>query len=196
MALFEAGIYVGTRGKIFKDYIYNLLDTHADLNERTLDYVTNDENMKIISSAFTALSADSVNNLEVLEQLGDLTANKFIVWYMYKRFPFLKCHEGIKVVARLRINYGSKQSFYKIAEDLGFFPLISASTDDITRRKKKLLEDVFEAFLGAIELILDNDSVVGVGYHCVYNILSKIFDKMFISLKYEDLYDSKTRLKE
>jgi hypothetical protein len=36
----------------------------------------------------------------------------------------------------------------------------------------------------------------GVGYAIVYTILKSIFDNMNISLKYEDLYDAKTRLKE
>ena len=53
-----------------------------------------------------------------------------------------------------------------------------------------------EAFIGATAYILDNKIRQGVGYAIVYDILSSIFDSMEISLKYEDLYDSITRLKE
>ena len=63
---------------------------------------------------------------QIKKQMGDLTINKFIVNYSYKRFPQLKCTEGVKVVARLRINYGSRQSFSEIAEKLGIWNYISA----------------------------------------------------------------------
>jgi dsRNA-specific ribonuclease len=115
---------------------------------------------------------------------------------MYKRFPKLHCTKGVKVVARLRINYGSKQSFAQIAESLGFWSFITASEDERNRNKKPLLEDTLEAFFGAIEYIIDNKTLHGVGYAVVYDILSVIFDAIDISLKYENLYDSKTRLKE
>ena len=36
----------------------------------------------------------------------------------------------------------------------------------------------------------------GVGYAVVYKLLENIFNNIHISLKYEDLYDAKTRLKE
>jgi hypothetical protein len=61
---------------------------------------------------------------------------------------------------------------------------------------KSLLEDVFEAFLGATESIIDSCVEVGSGYKVIYSILENIFDDMDISLKYEDLYDAKTRIKE
>ena len=104
--------------------------------------------------------------------------------------------EGVKVAARLRINLGSKNSFCSIAEKFGFWDFISATNDLRYRKKKPLLEDVFEAFLGATETMIDNQTKTGVGYACVYKILGAIFDEIEISLKYEDLYDAKTRLKE
>ena len=115
---------------------------------------------------------------------------------MYERFPQLDCAEGVKVVARLRINYGAKESFCEIARKLGFWEFISATNDLRQRKMKPLLEDVFEAFLGATERILDRRKRVGVGYAIVHDILTSIFNEMHISLRYEDLYDAKTRLKE
>jgi dsRNA-specific ribonuclease len=61
---------------------------------------------------------------------------------------------------------------------------------------KPLIEDVFEAFLGCTEYILDNEFRPGVGYAIVHDILSSIFDSIDISLEYNKLYDAKTRLKE
>lgn len=188
-------IYLGSRGEDFKNLIKTLL-IRGKLIPKYLDLLTTEESMEEYAKAFTAESADPTNNLEVYEQLGDLTVNKFIVGYMYKRFKHLKCTEGVKIVARLRINYGSKQSFYKIAESLGFWSYISASIDDKGRKMKSLLEDAFEAFIGVTECLLDDKYRIGVGYAISYEILSNIFDEIPISLAYEDLYDAKTRIKE
>lgn len=189
------GIYLGDRGVSFKKLITSLLKK-GNIKQKYIDLLTTPESMDVFAAAFTSEQVDDNNNYQVYEQLGDLTGNKFIVWYIYKRFPQLKCAEGVKVAARLRINLGSKNSFCSIAENFGFWDFISATNELRHRKKKPLLEDVFEAFLGATETILDGHTKIGVGYACVYKILGAIFDEIPISLKYEDLYDAKTRLKE
>jgi len=191
----QKGIYLGSRGNDFQDLIISVLKK-GNLKKKYIDILTDDASMSIYASAFTSELVDPVNNYQVLEQVGDLTGNKFIVNYMYEKFPQLDCAEGVKVVARLRINYGAKQSFSEIARKLGFWPFISATNDLRQRKMKPLLEDVFEAFLGATERILDKKKRIGVGYAIVYDILATIFDEIDISLRYEDLYDPKTRLKE
>jgi len=191
----ETIIYYGSRQADFKNMIISLLNK-GKLKKKYHSLLTSEESMKIFSTVFTSTTADENNNYEVYEQLGDITVNKFIICYMYKRFPKLHCTKGVKVVARLRINYGSKQSFAQIAESLGFWSFITASEDERNRNKKPLLEDTLEAFFGAVEYIIDNKTLHGVGYAVVYDILSVIFDSIDISLKYENLYDSKTRLKE
>jgi dsRNA-specific ribonuclease len=155
-----------------------------------------DESMRIFNDVFTSNTANVLENYEVYEQLGDITVNKFIVWYMYKRFPQLKNAQGVKIVARLRINYCSKQSFAQIAESLNFWKFITASEEERDHNKKPLLEDTLEAFFGAVEFIIDQHTLTGVGYAVAFDILETIFNDLHISLKYEDLYDAKTRLKE
>jgi len=189
------GVYLGNRDEEFRTLIANVL-TNAKIDKKYIDLLTTDDSLAIYSSAFTSELIDENNNYQVYEQVGDLSANKFIVTYIYQRFPQLKCAEGVKVAARLRINYGSKQSFCQIAEELGFWPFISAPKDLRYRNKKSLLEDVFEAFIGATETIVDDKTKFGVGYVVVFRLLKSIFRKIKISLKYEDLYDAKTRLKE
>lgn len=191
----QKGIYLGDRGITFKKLIIGLLKK-GNIKQKYIDILTSPESMEIYASAFTSEQVDETNNYQVYEQLGDLTGNKFIVWYIYRRFPQLQCAEGVKVAARLRINLGSKNSFCSIAEKFGFWDFISATNDVRQRKKKPLLEDVFEAFLGATETIIDTHTKTGVGYASVYKILSSIFDEINISLRYEDLYDAKTRLKE
>jgi len=189
-------IYYGPRNETFKNMLLNVLKK-SNLKAKYIDVLLSEENMKEYSNAFTASSADASNNLEVYEQLGDVTANAFIVKYMYKRFPKLRCPEGVKIVARLRINYGAKQSFFQIAQSLGFWDFISCSVDQRSREMKSLLEDTFEAFIGVTEFLLDRHfDMDGVGNSIVFSILTSVFNDIKISINYEDLYDAKTRLKE
>ncbi len=150
-------------------------------------------------TAFTSPSIDIDNNYELYENLGDITANEAIVWYFYEAFPQLHCPSGVKTMARLKINYGSSESYSSIADDLGFWPYIKATDEEKNskEKKQKLLEDVFEAFIGVTKVVLiEYFGYQGVGNQIVYNIIKSIFDKKTISLKTEDLYDAKTRLKE
>lgn len=146
--------------------------------------------------AFTAKSYDMEENYEIYELLGDGIANSFLSWYFIRRFPNLDCADGLKILARLKINYASKRSFSEIAESFGFWEYIRASDEQKLTYKSSLLEDVFEAFIGVTVSILDNEFMVGVGYGIAYAILEAIFNRLNISLEYEDLYDPKTRLKE
>ena len=189
------GIYLGNRKELFKCFISSLLKK-GNVTTKYIKMLTEDDAMRVYGCAFTSEVVDPDNNYQVLEQVGDLAANKFINNYMYSRFPQLDCTAGVAVVARLRIKYGAKNSFSEIARKLGFWEFISATNDLRQRKMKPLLEDVLEAFIGATERILDNRKRVGVGYAIVYDILASIFDEMEISLKYEDLYDGKTRIKE
>ena len=188
-------IYYGSRKNDFKTTIHSVF-TKGKLKPQYTEWLMSDESLKIFNDVFTSNTANVLENYEVYEQLGDITVNKFIVWYMYKRFPQLNCAQGVKIVARLRINYCSKQSFALIAESLGFWNYITATEEERNHNKKPLLEDTLEAFFGAVEFIIDKNTLIGVGYAVVFDILETIFDNLHISLKYEDLYDAKTRLKE
>ena len=191
----EPVIYNGSRGTDFQYLIRKILK-NAKIKDHYIDALLDEDGYKKYDIAFTSKSANETDNYEVYEQLGDLSANKFIVSYMYRKFPKLKCSECVKIVARLRILYGSKQTFCVIAENLGFWPFISADEEQRNTEKKKLLEDTFEAFIGVTELMIDEKIRHNVGYAIVYEILHSVFETINISLKYEDLYDAKTRLKE
>jgi dsRNA-specific ribonuclease len=155
------------------------------------------------NQSFTSSSSNSILNYEYYEQIGDGTINKFIVTYMYKRFPQLRTSDGVEVVARLKIKYGSKGQLYQIAEKLGFWPFIVATEDVRTKRKKALLEDVFEAFFGCTEEVV-NETIheingtyyPGIGFDICWSILASIFDELKINIDYDFLVDSKTKLKE
>jgi dsRNA-specific ribonuclease len=188
-------ILYGSRQQDFVDLIKKVLNK-GRLKDTYLNLLTDADSMELYGKAFTAPSADAKNNYEFLEILGDATLNNSIVYYVSRRFPQLNCPEGVKVVARLKINLVSKETFFNIAKDLGFFPFISATEENKGTKMKGLCEDSFEAFFGATVTLLDRKIRMGVGYAIAYTIIASILDEVDISLKYEDLFDAKTRLKE
>lgn len=150
------------------------------------------------SSAVGEPAPISSGNYQIFEQLGDATLTKFLVWYFYHRFPhLLKTSQGVKVVARLRIKYGSNVCLASIADRYGFWDHIRRENTMLSEiRRIELMEDVFEAFIGATEVLVDDERGQGVGYLCVRDILRCIYDEIAVPLTYENLFDAKTRLKE
>jgi dsRNA-specific ribonuclease len=191
----EKIIHYGIRGDKFENFIKSLVK-RGKLISKYVDILTNEESIKLYEQAFVTSEVDENNNYEYFEQLGDSTFGKFIVWYSYRRFPQLLCPAGVKIVARLKINYGARKSLFETGEKLGFWNYITATEEEYLSKKKSLIEDCFEAFCGVTEYIIDKVTRNGVGYAIVYDILANIFDEISISLRYEDLYDAKTRLKE
>jgi dsRNA-specific ribonuclease len=168
----------------------------SKLKQKYIEILINRDNMKVYQSVFTHMSVDELQNYEFYEILGDVTLNKAIVWYLKDRFPKLQNAAGVKIIARLRINLVSKKHFGYLAEKLGFLEFIRADADIKSQKQTSLLEDVFEAFFGATEFLLDTILGNGSGYGICFRIVKAILDQEFISLRYEDLYDPITRLKE
>lgn len=190
----EKVLIKGTRGIEFRSFIQSLLG-RSKLAKSNIDFLTNNKNIQYYETAFTHRNVDIEKNYEFYELIGDVTCNKIIVWYLKDRFPFLNNMNGVKVIARLRINLVSKKTFSKWAEKLDFERFISYDEETKSKQNMSVLEDCFEAFFGVTELLINEHYKAG-GYHFVYQILSSIIDEEKISLKYTDLYDPITRLKE
>lgn len=196
-------IYKGPRDEGFKDVIKRVLEK-GRLTQQYMDMLMNDESMVEYDKVFTSASANPSANYERYELLGDSTLTKFIVWYSYKRFPQLEHPEGVKIVARLKIKYGSRAFLSSVAMSFGFWDYITAKESGNQKKVKyrqthrdELLEDVFEAFIGCTESLIDQKTKIhGIGYIIIYSIMSSIMDNIDMSLKYEDLHDAKSRLKE
>ena len=183
----------GARGKDFKIFIKSLLQLSC-LDEKYIEKLLSPENLKIYEKAFTHESY-STDNYEFFELLGDSTCNKIIVWYLKDRFPFLNRAEDVKVLSRLKIMLVSGKNFSKIAEKYKFDNHISYDFETKIKQHKSVLEDCFEAFFGATEYIV-NLTFDKLGYLVCFSIMKKMLDEIHISLRYIDLYDPITRLKE
>lgn len=175
----------------------------SKIQPKYMNVLTNPEALDIYRVSFTSNTVDPENNYELYEYMGDVAANAAVVMYFYEVFPQLRCAKSINILNRLKIVHVSRESFSKIAEDLGFWPHIrydaNVAIDKpvLKKNREALLEDVFEAFVGATEIILiDAFGLVGVASQIIYNFIKAIFDTKDISFEPEDLYDAKTRLKE
>ena len=188
-------IYRGERGEPFKNFVRSILN-RGNIKPKFIETILTDDNMRVLDMAFTHESANPRRNYEFLEILGDATANETLVWYFSRRFPQINCPEGVNTMARLKIKYGSKKSFSPIAAKLGMWPYISASKKVREFRYSKTLEDVLEAFIGAIKKILDANFRIGVGGAIVYDIIASFMDNIEVSLDYFNLFDAKSRLQE
>tara|TARA_Y100000591_G_C21791209_1_gene676656 strand:- start:448 stop:1476 length:1029 start_codon:yes stop_codon:yes gene_type:complete len=209
---------------LFRNLIISILKL-GKLRSKTIDLILDSDykgfkGIQHYGFAFTHKSIDEENNYENYEFKGDSTANNCLVWYFSRRFPDLNNTDNVKTLARLKINYGSKKMFYTLGEKLGMWEYIIAGQEsriirtkkkvngrminveneniiDIKQTKKKsLLEDSFEAFIGVTQTLLDEFVSNGSGYKICYNIISKLYDDLEIKLDHESLYDPKTRLKE
>ncbi len=175
----------------------------SKIDPKYMSVLTNHKALTIYKAAFTSNTVDPDNNYELYEYMGDVAANAAVVMYFYEAFPQLRCPRSINILNRLKIVHVSRESFSKIADDLEFFQHISYDADVaaekpiLKKSRDALLEDVFEAFVGATEIILINAfGLVGVASQIIYNFIKPIFDAKAISFAPEDLYDAKTRLKE
>lgn len=188
--------HFGIRGPEFINYVSSILKLGGLKDEYIEELLSSEEKVLMFESAFNSAAFDSDNNYEALEFLGDATINKIVVWYLSRRFPNFLTKDGVKTLARLKINLIQKVFFAKIARELGMERFVSCTEDEWTAQQTKLLEDCMEAFIGAIEYQIDSTIFMGTGYAICYRIVSQVLDKMEISTKFEDLYDAKTRLKE
>jgi dsRNA-specific ribonuclease len=188
-------IYYGNRGEKFV-YFLNQILTLGNLTPTYRSSLLDNQALKMYGMVFTHKTADPINNYEFYEFLGDSTLNKSVAWYVSRRFPQLNCPEGVKILTRLKINLISTRSFARFAKRLKFWEFISADSDTRATKMDKTLEDVFEAFFGLTEYLLDERVKQGIGYQICYNIIHNLLNTIPLSLKYEDLFDAKTRLKE
>jgi len=142
---------------------------------------------------------------ERLEFLGDAILNLIVANYLYMRFP--EENEGFLSKIRTRIVNGKMLG--SLAEKIGFnkFAIISKQVEDANGRSNyKIMEDIFEAFIGAIYIDFQttNDNVIlpkhlpvlalsGSGYHIAELWIISIIEN---HIDFSDLILQKTNYKD
>lgn len=188
-------IIPGHRGPKFIQLLNSIL-SRSNLKQDVIQTLLDEEGLRLYDLAFTHISANSENNLEYLEFLGDSIVNCCIVWYLSRRFEHLQGSKAVKIFARLKINLVSKKSFSELANSLDMWEYISAAESIRNTKRKKVLEDTFEAFFGCTAFLMDRKYINCSGYAVCYSIVESLFNDMDISLDYNNLFDARTRIKE
>jgi len=140
----------------------SLIVDDADLNNligRFSNAPVKIKDMALFYQAFTPRNVDTMSCYERLEFLGDSVLNLVITAYLYQRYP--NQNEGFMTRMRSKLVSGSMLSalavehtqFSKYIRKRQLSPdLLEGEELRGQNRNHKLLEDVFEAFLGALYL--------------------------------------------
>lgn len=175
--------------------------SEVNIKDEYKQVLITDYALSVFQTAFTAKSVLPQQNYEIFEFLGDSVSNHAVVAYFYNVYPQLRClsGSGVATLSRLKIKYTSSESFAKFATQFGFLQYIKATREELENSEKTqhLLEDVFEAFIGATyDILMKYFGLHGVCNQIIYDFISHVFNQQKISFDLEDLYDAKTRLKE
>ena len=122
------------------------------LSAKTLDVLTDEAGMRVFQRAFTHQSVDPRcdHNYERLEWVGDTLVNDAVASYVYRKYPWT---HGWMTLIKHRII--QTKGLGRFAQNLQFLPHIRVSAAKLRQIKTtekyrlRLLEDVFEAFIGA-----------------------------------------------
>lgn len=157
------------------------------------------------TKVFTSKGTNPTHNYELYETFGDGMANTVVLMYFKKRFPQYfnptkPIHDVngmgvVGVLSRLKQVGVSKDKFAKYGHELGFRPYIRATEEEVMK-SKSLLEDVFEAFIGCLAIMIDTKMSEYFGYGVVSEFMKPLMEKEEISLNRFDLYDPKSILNE
>jgi ribonuclease III len=163
------------------------------INQLETKYHIKFNNLKLLEEAFTHSSyanehpKSGIRNYEKLEFLGDAVLELAISNYLYRNFTDL--NEG--ELTRMRSNIVDTEGFSAFSQKFGFPAEINLGHGEEkagARSRKTLLEDVFEAFNGA--LFLDQ------GMDAVEHFLSLTVYPMIDAGKFDASRDYKTDLQE
>ena len=148
----------------------------------------NFKDKELLELAFTHKSYSNSQNNERLEFLGDSILNSVISKYLFDRFDNEK--EGL--LTRMRAFLVKAETLITKAEELSLdkYIKLSKGTANLSKeRKNSILEDAFEALIGAI--------FIDGGWDIANEVILSIFNKDLKSLSSEmNFKDAKTELQE
>ena len=203
----------GTRVLEFRNFIFEILRNRTSLSDLCARMLVCDRYTKTWDMAFTHSSFDAVNNYKMLEQCGDAVIHHFIKNHILERFPHFRRFPAkyVGVVENINQRCVSRAGLSVLARDLGFGAYVSYDNSDTavtesggyTKPLSQILEDTFEAFVGALEMIVDDHiGTTGAGFAVCCEFLHDLFTThpKFADLqdrvRHIDVYPAKTIILE
>lgn len=176
----------------------------VSLSDKHIQMILTPESLIEFTKVFTRVSVDPVHNNEFYEIIGDTTSNKIVVDYFTNKFHNLfgsgnavKGEMGpVAIMSRLKQRYISKAVFSKFADKLNFWSYIRRLPEE-EKDKTRMCEDSFEAFIGCLEKICNQNIYEGVGYKVVQTLMVPLLEDLNIKesdLTLKSLYDFKSQI--
>ena len=147
-------------------------------------------------TAFTSPDVNGVSNYELYETLGDNLLNNCVLWYISNRFPYLNMPDAVDLLTKINIRIIQTKWIGELSESLGFYDYIYCPKELGVINKLKMMEDVFESFLAALNMVVDSKYKKGMGFVVCYRFMASLLDEKEIPISYDFLVDPKTRIKE
>ena len=194
----DEGISHGIRDERFTNFIRNILYSHCRFSYEEILAFCTPQAMVNFSLAMTSPGANECDNYEVLEKIGDAVYRRELLRVLVCRFPQFMEPSSVPYMARLEIILKSSQALATMAADINIRPYVTAPHEEFKNRIKPLLEDVLEAFLGAlqlnIDLFLDNKESVPINIHNgTFTFVKSLLLHYKLPTTFDTLYDSKSR---
>lgn len=186
-----------------RKFIQKMLE-RARVNQEYREKFTDADGMQLFLAAVTHPTFDAENNYQELEFIGDGIIKGILSQYIPHRFPALASGEskyskkgtGEGVLSKTRRFLEQRKTLSDFALKLGFWDYVRADEEVLTKLRKETLEDVFEAFVGALVGVVDKRIKRGLGYYYAYNFVEASLDELEIKIEEETLDDPITRLNE
>ena len=189
----EVPVHVGRPVGQFQEFILNLIHQRVPL---VSDLKLDQKDMTHFMTAFTSPDVNVASNYELYETLGDNLLNNCVLWYISNRFPYLNMPDAVDLLTKIKIRIIQTKWIGDLSESLGFYDYIYCPRDLSVINKLKVMEDVFESFFAALNMVVDGKYKKGMGFVVCYRFMASLLDEKDISISYEFLVDPKTRLKE
>jgi hypothetical protein len=178
------------------EFLINFL-SKGGVSDEWLKLLTSGECLKTFQVALTHKSVSNTN-YEEFEIFGDTILNQSILFWIRKTHPEIKNIEWLTKIKHYLI---STKVVGNIGFQLNIGKFIKYDANQIalgSDEYKKMCEDVVEALLGATIVCFNEhlDFDHGVGYQICQNIIHDLLTDLNPSLKYEDVWDDITILKE
>ena len=171
----------------------------AKINAEYRELFTDQQGMELFLKVITHPTENSTDNYQELEFIGDGILKGVLSQYIPRRFPNLsRATKGTTegTLSKTRRQLEQRETLSSIALGLGFWEFVLGDEHVKTTKRKETLEDVYEAFIGALVEIVDTRVKRGLGYNYAYNYITASLDNIKIDLSKEGLDDAISRLNQ
>jgi dsRNA-specific ribonuclease len=141
---------------------------------KLIDYILNKETIaNVWLKVFTHKVANPTRgeNYEIYESIGDRVLKYVFALYFHDRFPLAS--EGEIANASKHFQSDDRQS--ETGKHMGLLNWIDAPPELSTNLKNN--EDMYEAFAGGLELILNKNTVMGNSTQIIYHFFALLYDE-------------------